>query len=60
MSTGFLQFEKYLERWLIYRTTATKLANEYYYWTNDVGEYAMSSNHKSDIKHEKSEEEIRR
>jgi len=60
MSTGFLQFEKYLERWLIYRTTATKLANECYYWTNNVGEYAISSNHESDIKHEKSEEEIRR
>jgi Protein of unknown function (DUF4231) len=28
MSIRFLQFEKYLEGWLIYRTTATKLANE--------------------------------
>jgi hypothetical protein len=58
ISTGFLQFEKYLERWFIYRTTATKLANKYYYWKNNVREYAMSSNHESDTKYEKLEDNL--
>jgi uncharacterized protein DUF4231 len=40
VSTSFLQFEKYHERWLISKTTATKLTNEYYYWKNKVGDYA--------------------
>jgi hypothetical protein len=47
ISTGFLQFEKYHERWLISKTTATKLTNEYYYWKNNVREYALNSNHQS-------------
>jgi hypothetical protein len=57
ISTGFLQFEKYQERWPIYRTTATKLANEYYYWKNNVGDYALSSNHESGAKQGKLEEQ---
>jgi hypothetical protein len=57
ISTGFLQFEKYQERWPIYRTTATKLANEYYYWKNNVGDYALSSNPESVPKQGKLEEQ---
>jgi hypothetical protein len=57
ISTGFLQFEKYHERWLISKTTATKLTNEYYYWKNKVGEYALNnSNHQSVIAEEKEKE----
>ena len=41
VSTSFLQFEKYHERWLISKTTATKLTNEYYYWKNKVGAYDL-------------------
>jgi hypothetical protein len=60
VSTGFLQFEKYHERWLISKTTATKLTNEYYYWKNKVGEYTLNnSNHQSVIAEEKEKAEKR-
>jgi hypothetical protein len=38
---GLLQFGMYHERWLSFKMITTKLSNEYYYWKNKVGDYAV-------------------
>jgi hypothetical protein len=37
--TAILQFEKYKERWMSHKVTATNLANEYFFWKNRSGAY---------------------
>jgi hypothetical protein len=46
--TAILQFEKYHERWLSSKKTATKLSNEYFRWKNCSGVYG--SDYKNDLK----------
>jgi len=36
---GIMQFEKYHDRRLLYKRTATDLIQEYYNWRNHVGQY---------------------
>jgi hypothetical protein len=39
MLVGILQFEKFHDKWLLFKRTAVDLRREYYNWKNCVGDY---------------------
>jgi Protein of unknown function (DUF4231) len=44
--TSILQLKKYHEKWILSKTTAAKLMNEYYSWKNKVRDYTGSDDAK--------------
>ena len=38
---GILQFEKFHDKWLLFKRTAVDLRKEYYDWKNCVGDYKL-------------------